>query len=303
MNKRKEKKTFTIIVVPSERSRSFTIKIPYFLIKLSISILFIILIISAFFITQSYILKNINNKLLSEKEILEEDKKILSSIVDQIDNMKDEMILLENLEKKLREKLNSDSSFVDSFPDYSGTGGSIYPQNNDNENFNELLNNLYILNKQIPQRYLQINSLIIEFEKREEILLSIPSIFPTIGNFGSGFGMRNDPFTHERKMHHGIDIGNIVGTPIYSTAKGIVIFSGVMRGYGNVIEIQHNDSISTLYGHLDSILVNRNDSVYKGQQIGNMGNTGRSTSSHLHYEVRINKTPVNPLKYMPQLNN
>jgi len=129
--------------------------------------------------------------------------------------------------------------------------------------------------------------------------VSIPSANPVKDfRFTSAFGVRSDPFRRRAAMHAGIDLAGPVGTPIYATADGIVSFSGWMNGYGNLIEIAHGQSIDTRYGHLSKILVSNNSRVKRGQIIGLMGSTGRSTGSHLHYEVRIDSRAVNPLPFM-----
>src|SRR3546814_421307 len=99
-------------------------------------------------------------------------------------------------------------------------------------------------------------------------------------------------------IYKGIDIPGPVGTPIYATADGIVSRSGRAGGYGNLIEINHGDGISTRYGHMSKLIVEPNQRVRRGQVIGLMGSTGRSTGSHLHYEVRIDGEAVNPVPFV-----
>lgn len=116
--------------------------------------------------------------------------------------------------------------------------------------------------------------------------------------FTSGFGHRNDPKTGRRAMHHGIDLAGPRGTAIYATGAGVVIYSGRKGGYGNVIEIRHAFGYETVYAHLSKRRVKVGDRVERGDRIGDMGNTGRSTGTHLHYEIRANGRPVNPAKYI-----
>ncbi len=116
--------------------------------------------------------------------------------------------------------------------------------------------------------------------------------------FTSGFGYRRDPKTGGRRLHKGTDFAASIGTPIYSTADGVVIKAGWGKGYGRVIEIQHAFGIETRYAHLSKIRVKVGDRVSRGQRIGDMGNSGRSTGSHLHYEIRIGGKAVNPMKFI-----
>ena len=113
----------------------------------------------------------------------------------------------------------------------------------------------------------------------------------------SRFGVRSDPFTRTPAMHTGIDFAGRVGTPLYATAPGTVIFVGYRGDYGLTIEINHGLGFSTLYGHLSQAKVNRGDFVEDGQIVGLVGNSGRSTAPHLHYELRHNGRPLNPYAF------
>lgn len=116
----------------------------------------------------------------------------------------------------------------------------------------------------------------------------------------SSFGTRSDPFTGRRARHNGIDIPGPVGTPIYATADGVIGRAQRVGGYGNYVEIEHGNAIQTRYGHLSAIAVASGERVRRGDIIGYMGSTGRSTGSHLHYEVRIAGAPVNPIPFVSE---
>lgn len=133
----------------------------------------------------------------------------------------------------------------------------------------------------------------------EQAVISIPSLQPVEQvSLTSTFGVRSDPFRGTAAMHAGIDIPGPIGTPVYATADGIISRAERAGGYGNLVEINHGKGIQTRYGHLSKIVVSGNGRVKRGQLIGLMGSTGRSTGSHLHYEVRIDGRPVNPVPYM-----
>lgn len=121
-------------------------------------------------------------------------------------------------------------------------------------------------------------------------------IYPTAGRLTSGFGYRADPFTGVRRMHYGLDLANRTGTVVKATMEGRVVTTGnQQRGYGRYVVIKHNHGFQSLYGHLSTIDVSRNQYVSQGQRIGLMGNSGRSTGSHLHFSLYKNNVPVNPL--------
>ena len=130
--------------------------------------------------------------------------------------------------------------------------------------------------------------------------IAVPSDKPVkTAAFTSGYGVRSDPFAGRAAMHAGIDLAGAMGTPIYATADGVISDAGWNSGgYGNLVKIDHGRGIETRYGHLSGILVKAGDRVQRGQQIGRMGSTGRSTGSHLHYEVRIEGRAVNPIPFM-----
>ncbi len=114
----------------------------------------------------------------------------------------------------------------------------------------------------------------------------------------SNFGVRSDPFNRAARMHKGIDIPGPVGTPIHATADGIISRAGWASGYGNLVQISHGSGMETRYGHMSKLLVAENSYVKRGQVIGLMGSTGRSTGSHLHYEVRVDGAAINPLPFV-----
>ena len=120
----------------------------------------------------------------------------------------------------------------------------------------------------------------------------------TAVRYTSGFGGRNDPLGRGYRMHEGQDLAGAHGSPIYATADGVVTYAGWASGYGRLIKIRHDFGIETRYGHLSQIGVNVGERVSRDERIGAMGNTGRSTGTHLHYEVRLSGTAVNPMTYI-----
>lgn len=136
------------------------------------------------------------------------------------------------------------------------------------------------------------------FEDQKNLLASTPSIFPARGWMTSEFGSRSDPYTGESTMHEGLDIANAVGTPIVAPADGLVVFASMEGGYGKVLVVDHGYGVKTRYAHLSDFDVKVGDKVRRGQRMAALGNTGRSTGPHVHYEVRVNGIPTNPLKYV-----
>jgi murein DD-endopeptidase MepM/ murein hydrolase activator NlpD len=140
-----------------------------------------------------------------------------------------------------------------------------------------------------------------QLDQLQQGVAAIPSAQPihSSANFTSGFGIRSDPFRGRAAMHAGIDLAGPLGTPIYATADGIVGRSEWNSGgYGNLVEIDHGQGIQTRYGHLSRMIARPGQRVRRGELIGLMGSTGRSTGSHLHYEVRIDGRAVNPVPFL-----
>ncbi|MFW6147059.1 MAG: M23 family metallopeptidase [Thermodesulfobacteriota bacterium] len=135
-------------------------------------------------------------------------------------------------------------------------------------------------------------------KEQKSILAATPSIRPTTGWISSEFGYRISPFTNQREFHKGLDIATSIGTPIIAPADGLVVLAEREGNFGNLLTINHGYHLITRYGHLDKFRVKKGQFVKRGQVIGEVGNTGRCTGPHLHYEVLLNGMPVNPLRYI-----
>ena len=138
----------------------------------------------------------------------------------------------------------------------------------------------------------------------EEVLTkstTIPSLWPLQGRMSDAFGFRRNPF-HRRstEFHPGQDIAAPKGTSVSATADGVVVFAGSKKGYGRVVIVDHGNNISTRYAHLSLVETTVGAQIKRGEEVGLVGSTGRSTGFHLHYEVRIGEQPVNPKTYLPE---
>jgi murein DD-endopeptidase MepM/ murein hydrolase activator NlpD len=165
-------------------------------------------------------------------------------------------------------------------------------------NLNALPGKLSSLEGEAARQERSLRDLQEYFDDQRSLLASTPSIWPARGWVTSDFGTRIDPYTAERKMHEGLDIATPIGQPIYAPSDGTVVFVGTEGGYGKVLVIDHGYGVKTRYGHLSEILVHLGDRVGRGDKVALVGNTGRSTGPHLHYEVRVNGVPENPRKFI-----
>jgi murein DD-endopeptidase MepM/ murein hydrolase activator NlpD len=136
------------------------------------------------------------------------------------------------------------------------------------------------------------------FDSQRSLLASTPTTWPVRGWITSSFGQRTSPFTGKLQMHEGLDIAARPNTPVKATAEGVVIYSGWKSDFGKLITIDHGYGYRTRYGHLAKIYVKNGQRVKRGDTIGSVGSTGRSTGPHLHYEVKVRGLPVNPKTYL-----
>jgi murein DD-endopeptidase MepM/ murein hydrolase activator NlpD len=136
------------------------------------------------------------------------------------------------------------------------------------------------------------------FDDQRSLLASTPSLWPTRGWVTSDFGVRLDPYSAERMMHRGLDIATPSGQAVFAPSDGTVVFTGTESGYGKVLVIDHGYGVKTRYGHLSEIFAKLGDRVKRGARVAAVGNTGRSTGPHLHYEVRVNGIPENPRQFI-----
>jgi murein DD-endopeptidase MepM/ murein hydrolase activator NlpD len=143
-----------------------------------------------------------------------------------------------------------------------------------------------------------LDAIEVKLGERVRWMSSTPTIAPVRGILTSGFGTRSDPMTHGPGLHQGIDIAAAAGQPVFAAADGLVVLAASTSGYGEAVYLAHGFGVTTRYGHLSEIDVRPGQRVHRGDAIGRVGSTGRSTGSHLHYEVRLDGTPVNPLAYI-----
>jgi murein DD-endopeptidase MepM/ murein hydrolase activator NlpD len=162
----------------------------------------------------------------------------------------------------------------------------------------QMLDGLKRLEEAAQMQGRRLEDLLAHLEDQTARLAATPSISPTRGWITSDFGYRNSPFTGTREYHRGLDIAGRPGTPIIAPADGRVRHVGDHRNLGKTVIIRHGYGVETVYSHLSTVSVKIGDPVKRGQEVAAMGNTGRSTGPHLHYQVQVNGAPVNPRNYM-----
>ncbi len=239
-------------------------------------------------------LRDENLKLKKELAVIREQLEHVSATIDRVDRFDQKlraMTLLSDPQRNLAlgptqptgSPESADNSFVRARADESPA---------------VLTSKLDKLSAEATRQEQSLQELQAYFQSQKSLLASVPSIWPVRGWVTSDFGSRLDPYTSERVMHAGIDIAGNFGKEIIAPADGTVVFAGLEGGYGNVVVLDHGYGVKTRYGHLASIGVKPGERVKRGAMIAAMGNTGRSTGPHLHYEVRVNGIAQNPRKFI-----
>jgi murein DD-endopeptidase MepM/ murein hydrolase activator NlpD len=239
-----------------------------------------------------------------QKEIIAGQHAQIQTFTSEINKLKSKLVTLNNFEKKIRVIANIDQD--KNQDNLFGVGGSIPEDLATNVDLakrqagliREMHEQVDSLNLATSNQKAGFSSLLEALEGQKNLLASTPAIRPVKGWMTSRFGYRKSPFTGRRELHKGLDIANRVGTQIIAPADGIVKFTGRRGLLGKTIDIDHGHGMITRYGHLKEILKKRGEQVKRGDIIAEMGDTGRTTGSHLHYEVHLNGVPVNPIKYI-----
>jgi len=248
--------------------------------------------------------QEIESKIANQKDEIVTQRRQIRKFADEINTLKSTLVDLNNFEKKIRiianieKPADNDSLF--------GVGGSI-PEDLESqapltEKQNGLMREMHWQARQLNLSSINqqkgFEFLYNELVNQRNLLSSTPAIRPAKGWISSGFGYRKSPFTDLREFHKGLDIANRKGTPIIATGDGTVTFTGSKGFLGKMVVINHGHGMVTRYGHLQKILTKRKQNVKRGDTIALMGNSGRGTGPHLHYEVLLNGIPVNPKKYI-----
>lgn len=161
-----------------------------------------------------------------------------------------------------------------------------------------VLDRIKALEKSFERVEPNLNIMVAELEDLDALRRAMPSRWPILGTHGSSFGWRKSPINGRRVFHRGIDISAATGTPIFATADGIVDRAGWMQGYGWAVDIQHGFGLLTRYAHCSRLKVKKGDVVEKGDLLGWVGQTGRATGPHVHFEIRLDNEPLDPTEFI-----
>lgn len=295
--KRDEPNVCFIIIPPTDKVKRLTI--PLRLIKVALLFiatigLGIILIFGSILVANRNLKDQYKLKVAEVENLIEENKKKNieihqlkqqnSEFYEKSAEIQDKLMELENIKRQLEKMAEINTSSRGS--SLTNRASSISTKNFDS---------VQELEETLDYQVEELKNFTEKIEKRLEYLKTIPDYWPAVGRLTSTFGNRKDPITRKMAFHYGIDIANWPGTNIYAAGKGKVEFAGYRQGYGKLIIIDHQNGYKSLYAHNSKLLVQVGDTVDKGQTIAKMGSTGRSTGSHLHFEIHYRGTPIDPL--------
>lgn len=304
--KKTEKKYLSIVLVPHSSSQVKIFKFTSFYAKL---IVCFVLLTAVFVGGGLYISEMLAENKALKQNIIElysantEQRKLLDEKSNEVDQLKEESALFnESVNDKIEEFTESFNKITDEYIiDRSSAKTSRSGErtetsfSGDIRTLKEILDSLSRLSSRADMPKADLTA---AEAKLAKYLDTIPTLWPTLGRLTDDFGYRKDPFTRRTQFHEGIDIGAARGTSIKAAASGRVVLAERTSGYGLAAKIDHGRGIITLYGHSSKLLVKVGQTVKKGEVIAKVGSSGRSTGPHLHFEVWLYGTPVDPLQYL-----
>ncbi|MDJ0914037.1 MAG: peptidoglycan DD-metalloendopeptidase family protein [Desulfobacterales bacterium] len=305
----RKKISFFVVNTSGSPIRQFAASV-WFLRLAALSV-FACLVLFGYIVYDYYNLKSaffhshkLENQIAAQLNEITNQRNQIQNFANEINSLKGKLISLNGFEKKIRTIANIEQSENES--NLFGIGGSIPEDLDANielvKKHNSLIREMH---EQVGQLEFAAStqkkgfeSLLKYLQDQRNLLAATPAVRPTRGWVTSRFGYRISPFTGRREFHKGLDIATRKGTPIIATADGVVTYAGNKGLLGKTLVIDHGHGMVTRYGHCDKLLKKAGTRVKRGDSIATIGNTGRSTGSHVHYEVRLNGVPVNPEKYI-----
>jgi len=295
------KRFYTVLILPDATSPARKLHVTSSVITAVSSVLAIAVLAFAFFLYQ-YV--SLNVRMLELRQLRQEagDRNVLAAKVSQLEG---ELSRLRDLDRKLRVVAGLDKG-EEQQPAMAMGGAETQSRSALLDALKQqtgrlvdwVTRDLETLGQEITSRERSFRELKTLLEEKRSLLASTPTIWPVKGLVTAGYGYRHSPFTGQREMHEGLDVGAPHGTAIVATADGVVSFSGPLSAFGNVVFINHGHGFTTFYAHNSSNRVKEGQMVKRGEVVAYIGTSGRTTGPHVHYEVQFNGVTVNPMKYI-----
>lgn len=242
--------------------------------------------------------RHLETDLSDAKKEISEQRRQTVSLAEKIGDLSKDLKRVKKFDSKLRLMMNMEKEPVNIGDDPDDLSRTYLPLHRQQLASRKLQDFLEKLSESTKLEEVRQQDLLRALRENKNVLPALPTIWPVTGFISSNFGGRMSPFGHGTQFHKGLDIAARIGTPIIAAGDGTVILSGQDGAYGISIEINHGSGIVAKYAHMQRAVVREGEWVRRGQVIGYVGMTGRTTGPHLHYEVRLNGVPVNPMRYI-----
>lgn len=242
--------------------------------------------------------RHLSGELTSAGKVIADQKRQTLALAEKIGSLSHDLERMQKFDQKLRLMMNMEKDPTEIGDNPGDFSRSYLPLHRQELAARKMQSFLERLTEATQLEEVKQQDLLRALRDNRSILAAMPSIWPVTGFVSSSFGGRSSPFGRGAQFHKGLDISNRIGTPVVAPAEGTVILAGPDGAYGNSVEIDHGGGIVTKYAHLQRASVKNGQWVKRGETIGNIGMTGRTTGPHLHYEVRLNGVPVNPMRYI-----
>ncbi|MHB8061582.1 MAG: M23 family metallopeptidase [Ruminiclostridium sp.] len=304
---KKLNKTYSIVIIPNNNDsiKKYSLKAPFAKVLLTLLFIFSLLITVFFFNSIHKSNDKVEPEVVSKESLQQQVESLSQIIIEQNESLTASNSQMQELKANDTANKVKINEFTKIYSEIAKNYISKSSRSSTSKNTNKTVLDLIKLNSAIEELNRSFNAdeqimteLDISKGKLEKIVASIPTLAPAYGKIVSPFGMRNHPIERVKKAHEGVDISSSRGDSIRAAASGVVEYSGYNSGYGYHVIIDHKNGYRTLYAHSSKLLVKKGELVIKGQKIALVGSTGTSTGPHLHFEIRIGNTPVDPTQYI-----
>ena len=299
-----DKEYITILIFGQKTSKTRHLKIHKKTFKITLYLLAFFLLSITFFFCDYIQVKKKAYEVAKLQQQSETQRSQIHFFSAKIEELERQLSKLKDFDRRIRvianlEKSQEATSFMGmGGPSPSDIREKLKGENDEKGLVHQMKADIERLQSEVTSREVSLNELENILQSKKDMLVHTPSIWPVQGWVTSDFGFRSNPFTGLSQMHEGLDISNRTGTIIVSPGNGFVSDIGSDWVYGKFLIISHGFGITTRYGHLNQVLVKAGQKVKRGDRIGEVGTSGKTTGPHLHYEVKLNGIPVNPMKFI-----
>jgi len=299
-----DREDYNVLIFGPKTSRTHHLKIRKKTFKIALYLFAFVLLCTTFFFCDYVQVKKKAFQLARLRHETEAQKSQIHFFSAKIEDLEKQLSRLKDFDKKIRiianlERAQESTSLMGmGGPSPSDIRDKLKKEKDDQGLIQQMRADVDRIQSEAISQEVSLSEIEKQLQTKKEMLIHTPSIWPTTGWVTSGFGFRTNPFTGLTQMHEGLDISNRVGTLVVAPADGIISDSGNDLVHGRIVVISHGFGTTSRYSHLSKVLVKTGQKVKRGDKIAEVGMTGKTTGPHLHYEVRLNGIPINPMRYI-----